>query len=60
MGRSLGLDVVAEGVENIQQIHLLRSMDCRYVQGYHFSRPVPAEDFDLVAERVAALLAVSG
>ncbi|MDP2827615.1 MAG: EAL domain-containing protein [Sulfuricellaceae bacterium] len=60
MGRSLGLDVVAEGVENIQQVHLLRGMDCRYVQGYHFSRPVPAEDFDLVTERVAGLLAASG
>lgn len=59
MGRSLSLDVVAEGVENIQQIHLLREMDCRYVQGYHFSRPVPAEDFPIVTERVAVLLAES-
>jgi len=57
MGRSLGLDVVAEGVETAHQAELLREMDCRYAQGYHFSRPVPIEDFDVAAERVAALLA---
>lgn len=60
MGRSLGLDVVAEGVETALQAHLLREMDCRYAQGYHFSRPVPIEDFDIAAERVAALLANPG
>ncbi len=58
MGKSLGLDVVAEGVESAQQVQLLREMDCRYVQGYYFSRPVPADDFDIAAARVAALLAV--
>ncbi|MFN3397888.1 MAG: putative bifunctional diguanylate cyclase/phosphodiesterase, partial [Sulfurimicrobium sp.] len=56
MGRSLGLDVVAEGVEDIRQVHLLREMDCHYIQGNHFSRPVPAADFDIAAARVAALL----
>lgn len=57
MGRSLGLDVVAEGVETAHQAHLLREMGCRYAQGYHFSRPVPIEDFNIAAERVAVLLA---
>ncbi len=56
MGRSLGLDVVAEGVETDHQARLLREMDCRYAQGYHFSRPVPIEDFGIAAERVATLL----
>jgi diguanylate cyclase (GGDEF)-like protein/PAS domain S-box-containing protein len=57
MGRSLDLDVVAEGVEAAHQVQLLREMGCRYAQGYHFSRPVPIENFGLAAERVAALLA---
>jgi EAL domain-containing protein (putative c-di-GMP-specific phosphodiesterase class I) len=57
MGRSLGLDVVAEGVESAHQAHLLREMDCRYAQGYYFSRPVPVGDFEVAAARVAALLA---
>ncbi|MDP1896398.1 MAG: EAL domain-containing protein, partial [Sulfurimicrobium sp.] len=57
MGRSLGLDVVAEGVEAAHQAQLLREMNCRYAQGYHYSRPVPIENFDIAAERVAALLA---
>ncbi len=56
MGRSLGLDVVAEGVEAAHQAQLLLEMNCRYAQGYHYSRPVPIENFDIAAERVAALL----
>ena len=45
MARSLGLGVVAEGVENEHQLELLRGLSCRYVQGYHLSRPLPAEGF---------------
>jgi diguanylate cyclase (GGDEF)-like protein/PAS domain S-box-containing protein len=45
MARSLGLGVVAEGVENGHQLELLRGLECRYVQGYHLSRPLPAEGF---------------
>ena len=56
MTRSLGLEVVAEGVENEAQLALLRSMGTRYGQGYHFSRPVPASDFPAVAERLETLL----
>ncbi|TFC22887.1 EAL domain-containing protein [Cryobacterium sp. MDB1-18-2] len=39
---SLGLDVVAEGIETAGQRDLLRSMGCRYGQGYLFSRPDPS------------------
>jgi len=56
MTRSLGLEVVAEGVENEAQLALLRGMGTRYGQGYHFSRPVPASDFPAVAERLETLL----
>jgi diguanylate cyclase (GGDEF)-like protein/PAS domain S-box-containing protein len=50
MANNLRLDVVAEGVETIQQVALLKKLECKYGQGYYFSRP-------LSAEGIAALLA---
>lgn len=43
LGRSLGLQVVAEGVENRQQLRLLQRMGCSAVQGYYYARPLPAD-----------------
>ena len=40
MGRSLGLSVVAEGVEKLEQATALEGMGCNQVQGYYFSRPL--------------------
>lgn len=54
MARSLGLNVVAEGVENESQLEILRQIGCGYGQGYHFSRPVSGNDFVQVAERINA------
>ena len=45
LGRTLGMDVVAEGVETEGQVAELRAMDCRYLQGYLFGRPMPFADF---------------
>ena len=42
LGRSLGLVVVAEGVETRAQLELLRSLGCHEVQGYYLARPQPA------------------
>ena len=42
MANSLHIDVIAEGVETIEQLMLLRDLNCKKVQGYHISRPVPA------------------
>jgi len=44
LGRSLNLEVVAEGVETEAQLEQLRSLHCRHMQGYLFSPPLPAED----------------
>jgi diguanylate cyclase (GGDEF)-like protein/PAS domain S-box-containing protein len=44
LGKSLGLAVVAEGVETEAQAAFLRERGCTLMQGYLFSRPVPAED----------------
>lgn len=44
MARGLGLDIVAEGVENDLQLQYLRQQGCHHVQGYIFSRPVDRSD----------------
>lgn len=43
MGRSLGLDVVAEGVESIHQLRTLHDLGCSKAQGYLISHPVPGD-----------------
>lgn len=56
MARSLSLEVVAEGVENLAQIKLLHRMGCRSIQGYYFSRPVAPEEFAETSAHIQALL----
>jgi diguanylate cyclase (GGDEF)-like protein/PAS domain S-box-containing protein len=52
MGRSLHLQVVAEGVENAEQMKVLQAYDCAEGQGYYFSEPVdPSECQALISVR---------
>ena len=46
LGRSLGLRVVAEGVESAEDHAILAGMGCDHAQGFYYSRPVPAADFE--------------
>jgi diguanylate cyclase (GGDEF)-like protein len=46
IGHRLGLEVVAEGVENAEQLSLLRDMHCDLVQGFFFFRPMPAQEIE--------------
>jgi EAL domain-containing protein (putative c-di-GMP-specific phosphodiesterase class I) len=46
LGRSLGLRVVAEGVESAEDHATLASMGCDHAQGFYYSRPVPAAVFE--------------
>jgi EAL domain-containing protein (putative c-di-GMP-specific phosphodiesterase class I) len=48
LGRTLGLDVVAEGVETPGQLAALRRLGCRFLQGHLLGRPVPAADLAAV------------
>lgn len=57
MAGSLGLKVVAEGIENASQLALLRDMGCGYGQGFFFSHPVAAADFVATAARINTALA---
>ncbi|PIK74770.1 GGDEF-domain containing protein, partial [Methylobacterium frigidaeris] len=43
LGRALGLEVVAEGVETAEDLATLRALGCPFLQGYHLGRPVPAD-----------------
>ncbi len=54
MAHSLKLQVVAEGVESRAQLDFLRAQGCDQIQGYLFSKPLPAEEFaELLAREVA-------
>ena len=44
LAKSLGLSVLAEGIENINQLQFLTENDCDYGQGYYFYRPMPANE----------------
>ncbi len=52
LARVLGMEEIAEGVETAEQAAHLRKLDCRFGQGYLFSKPLPAEGMN-------ALLATS-
>jgi EAL domain-containing protein (putative c-di-GMP-specific phosphodiesterase class I) len=47
MGKMLNLKLVAEGVETAEQVERLRGMDCDYIQGYYYSRPLPQAEFEM-------------
>ncbi len=44
IARAMGQRVVAEGVEELEQLQILERIGCDLIQGYHFSRPVPAAE----------------
>lgn len=46
MARELGLTVIAEGVETVPQAEFLKAQECDQIQGYLFSKPVPATEFE--------------
>ena len=49
LGTNLGMDVVAEGIENADQLAALRALNCQSGQGYFFARPLPEnEAFELL------------
>jgi len=45
LGRTLGVTIVAEGVETIEQQNFLRRHACHEMQGFYFSRPIPPDQF---------------
>ena len=46
MASALGLPVIAEGVETKEQSDMLLGFGCEQMQGYYFSKPIPAEEYE--------------
>ena len=51
MAHKLGLKVIAEGVETIEQHNLLTAVGCHYGQGYMYSQPIPSDEFGLLLKQ---------
>lgn len=60
MAHELGMSVVAEGVELIEQVRLLRRIGCELVQGYYFAAPMEMDDFQRLLESGGMLTAWKG
>jgi len=53
IAKFLNVPVIAEGVETVRQLELLKGAKCDLVQGYYFSRPLLPQDFEaLLAKQV--------
>jgi len=59
MAQSMGLDLVAEGIETIQQLQSLRELGCDKAQGFLISRPVPPEAVRTTVAAIAELAQLS-
>jgi diguanylate cyclase (GGDEF)-like protein/PAS domain S-box-containing protein len=55
LAHTMSLRVIAEGVETAEQAARLSATGCDYLQGYHFGRPMPAEELAVFVEQRAAL-----
>jgi diguanylate cyclase (GGDEF)-like protein len=51
MAGTIGIGVVAEGVETEEQVRAARDLGCGYAQGFHFARPMPADEVEDLLER---------
>lgn len=56
MAGSLGMRVIAEGVETLQQLVYLKEQGCDEIQGYYYSQPLSADEFDLFLRNKAAVV----
>jgi len=46
LSHDIGMDVITEGVENVDQLSMLAKMNCDWFQGYYFSKPITVGDFE--------------
>ena len=50
MAQSLGMNIIAEGVESAEQAHFLKDLGCNEMQGFYFHKPMPTSDFEKLLE----------
>lgn len=59
MAHNLGLKVIAEGVESEAQLEQLKSLECEYIQGFYYAKPMPADSFiEFIKQHTAGLVDV--
>jgi len=58
MCHQMGIKVIAEGVETIEQLDFYRENNCDYIQGYYFYKPMPEEEFVALLDKQASLSAL--
>jgi diguanylate cyclase (GGDEF)-like protein len=51
MANCLGITIVSEGVESSRQLDLIIEANCRYAQGFYFSKPLPVDDFETLLNK---------
>jgi EAL domain-containing protein (putative c-di-GMP-specific phosphodiesterase class I) len=51
MANDLGMECIAEGVESMEHVQLLKECKCYMAQGYLFNKPIPREEFEAVLRK---------
>lgn len=51
LAKILGMTLIAEGVETLEQLTILRNLKCDLIQGYYFSKAVPVDEFNLLLKK---------
>ena len=54
MAHTLDIRVVSEGIETVEQLDMLRSINCEIGQGFLFAKPMPIEDYDKMIKDYSA------
>ncbi len=54
LAHKLNMKVIAEGVETSEQVISLKDLECDYIQGYYFSKPLPKQEAEILIERTAS------
>jgi polar amino acid transport system substrate-binding protein len=52
LGHNLGMQIVVEGIESREMVDMVTSFGCDYIQGYYFSKPLPALEFQKLIRQV--------
>ncbi len=52
IGQGLGMDVIAEGIEDQAQENFVRLKGCRLAQGYFYAKPVPFSSLSAIVEKI--------
>lgn len=50
LAHGLNMEIIAEGIETREHVEILQSIGCEYGQGYYFSKPLPAEEAEILME----------